>query len=90
MQQCAICGFNDVRGLTPVTLPNRERLHLCGTHRLIYSRAGMTARSARELQRLVQERRKRSERRRALADELVAKLADAFSLEKRGRGDRRG
>jgi hypothetical protein len=88
--ECAVCGFGDSRGLTHVNLPSREVVHLCGTHGLVYARTGITARDASELRSLVRERRTRSERRRALADELVAKLADAFALEKRTGTDRRG
>jgi hypothetical protein len=82
--------MSDLRGLTLVHLPSRERIHLCGTHRLVYARSGLTARNATELRALVHERRTRTERRRALADELVARLADAFALEKRTGADRRG
>lgn len=85
---CVVCGMSDERGLTFAAL-GRERVSVCGTHHLMYVRSGARLTSVEELRALVRERRNRRERRRALADEMVAQLADAFSTEKRTGTERR-
>ena len=87
---CVVCKLDDERGLLEAPIGNGMRATMCGTHHLVYQRSGRVARDAAELVSIVKERRDRSERRHALADDMVAQLADAFATEKRTGTDRRG
>lgn len=86
---CAICGFDDPRGVTESCLSSGVRVTLCGTHALMHQRLGSPARSEGALRVLFGDRRAGCvDRRRGGGDELAMALHVAFAGERR-RGDRR-
>jgi hypothetical protein len=68
--------------LVDVELTEGPAATLCGSHDLMYRRAGIRARSGVELGAMLRERRGRRDRRRE-GDELGAALNEAFSGAKR-------
>jgi hypothetical protein len=88
MQKCAICGQADLRALSTTRLARGEVVVVCGTHELMHRRSGRTAESLSDLQAMVRDRRE-ARRRYPIADELGARLMEAFSTNRRSDGDRR-
>lgn len=85
---CCVCGYSDTRGLTTTRLACGEVVVVCGTHELMHRRTENAARTLLELRRLLRDRRE-VRRRGAVADELGARLADAFITNRRA-AERRG
>jgi hypothetical protein len=85
---CCVCGASDARALVEVALQGLGKATLCGSHAVIYQRAGVTALNEAELRRTLAERRGRRDRRQD-GDELGARLTEAFSSARRA-GERRG
>jgi hypothetical protein len=87
---CVVCALVDTRALVETELASGERVVVCGTHELIYKRAGGKAADVHTLRELVGERRGRLERRERLpCDELGAMLTAGFAGERRAGNDRR-
>ena len=70
-------------------LANGANVVVCGTHALMHERAPSRAASARELREMAGDRRDRKDRRDGTADELGARLIEAFSGERRRKNERR-
>lgn len=81
---CVVCGMNDARALVSVELADGGDVLLCGSHELMYLRAGGIARTVEELRSAFAERR-RSDRRSPNedGDELAMRLSEAFTTERR-------
>src|SRR4051812_20514466 len=77
---CAVCGMADARGLLQLDLPGQAAVTLCGSHELMYRRAGSTAETVSEL-RLAFDNRRSAERRGGPGelDELAERLTAAFT-----------
>ena len=88
--QCSICRENDARALTTTRLANGELVVMCGTHELMHRRMSAAAKTERELQAMLGQRR-RGSRRGEGGDELGIRLSEAFApVERRRTGtDRR-
>jgi len=80
---CVVCGACDQRMLTTVELAGGDATTLCGSHALLYRRAGTLARSIGELRATLEERRETT-RRREDGDELGERLVAAFTKDRRG------
>ena len=85
---CCVCGVHDARALVDVVLLGGAQATLCGSHALMHRRSRAQPRSESELRSLVNERRRRRDR-RGVGDELAAALASAFRGERRGQNRRR-
>ena len=68
--------------LTTVELSGGDATTLCGSHALLYRRAGVVARSIGELRATLEDRRETS-RRREVGDELGERLVAAFTNDRR-------
>jgi hypothetical protein len=85
---CVVCGVTDARALCLAALEGGRSALVCGTHDLVYRRAGRPARSIEDLRDLTRDRRRLADRRGTHlatpgADELALRLAHAFVRERR-------
>lgn len=80
---CVVCGASDQRMLTTMELSGGAGVTLCGSHALLYRRAGACASTIAELRDSLSERREVS-RRQPAGDELGERLIAAFSRDRRG------
>ena len=87
---CAVCGLRDARALVSVVLVGGTRATMCGTHELMHRRAGGKAKSTAELRSSLAERRGTDRRGHGEVDELAARLAAAFTNERRASERRTG
>lgn len=85
---CVVCGWSDKRALFDVHLVGGERTVLCGSHALMHRRERTRATTVGDLVQLLRERRG-GERRGGEADELGARLSEAFAPDRRAGEDRR-
>ncbi len=88
-KSCVVCHLTDARALTTTMLANGANVVVCGNHGLMHERAGSRAASIAELADMIGDRRERKERRDGTADELGARLIEAFVGDRRKRQERR-
>src|SRR5262249_32743638 len=80
---CVVCGTRDARLLVTVELQGGAVATLCGSHALMHSRTGETARNVTELRAALAERRAHDRRAEGEGDELAERLTAAFTRERR-------
>ncbi len=82
---CTICGTRDARALLEVELGEGLHVVLCGSHELMWRRAGKIARTVGELRATLGERRSMIRRAAGDGDELAERLSQAFAPHRRVR-----
>jgi hypothetical protein len=86
---CVVCGHKDMRALTITMLATGANVVVCGNHSLMHERAPSRAGTVEELREMAGDRRDRRDRRDGTADELGARLIEAFVGERRRKNERR-
>jgi hypothetical protein len=79
----------DARALTTTMLASGANVVVCANHALMHERASSRAGTVAALVDMVGNRRDRKDRRDGTADELGARLIEAFVGERRKRAERR-